>query len=68
MIESIIAEAQRAKILRAGQPNLLAAILLGAVVQPIVLATLGSPGALDLLGDRDHDPTIEAAALAAVRA
>lgn len=66
VIESIIIEAQSAGVVRDGQTNLLAAILLGAVQQPVVLATLGRPGALDLLGDRGYDVIITEAALAAV--
>jgi AcrR family transcriptional regulator len=66
VIESIIAEAQAAGVVRGGQSNLLAAILLGAVQQPVVLATLGRPGALDLLGDRGYDVIITEAALAAI--
>jgi AcrR family transcriptional regulator len=66
VIESIIAEAQAAGVVRGGQSNLLAAILLGAVQQPVVLATLGRPGALDLLGDRGYDVIITEVALAAI--
>jgi AcrR family transcriptional regulator len=66
VIESIIVEAQAAGVVREGQGNLLAAILLGAVQQPVVLATLGRPGALNLLGDRSYDAIITEAALAAV--
>jgi AcrR family transcriptional regulator len=66
VIESIIIEAQSAGVVRDGQTNLLAAILLGVVQQPVVLATLGRPGALDLLGDRGYDVIITEAALAAV--
>jgi AcrR family transcriptional regulator len=67
VIESMIKEAQAAGFVRDGQSNLLAAILLGAVQQPVVLATLGRPGALDLLSDRDYDAIITEAALGAVR-
>jgi AcrR family transcriptional regulator len=67
VIESMIKEAQAAGVVRDGQSNLLAAILLGAVQQPVVLATLGRPGALDLLRDRGYDATITEAALGAVR-
>jgi AcrR family transcriptional regulator len=66
VIESIIVEAQSAGVVRDGQSNLLAAIVLGAVQQPVVLATLGRPGALDLLGDRSYDVIITEAALAAL--
>jgi len=68
VIESIVARAQQDMTLRPGQSNLLAAILLGVVLQPIVLATLGSQGALDLLDTHEHDLIIEAAALAAISA
>jgi len=68
VIESIVIEAQRAGRVRAGQSNLLASILLGTVLQPVVLATLGAPGALDLLGDLGLDEVIEQAALAALGA
>lgn len=66
VIESIVVEAQRAGAVRDGQANLLAAIFTGAVLQPIVLATLSRPGALDLLGDERHDQVIETSALAAI--
>jgi AcrR family transcriptional regulator len=66
IIESIVAEAQTAGAVRDGQTNLLAAILLGVVVQPVVLATLGRQGALDLLTDPTLDVIITQAALAAV--
>jgi AcrR family transcriptional regulator len=67
IIERIIAAGQREDALRDGQPNLLAAILLGCVLRPIHLASLAATGALDLLTDTRHDSTIEDAALAAVR-
>ena len=66
VIESIIAEAQTAGVVRDGQTNLLAAILLGIVLQPVVLATLGRPKALNLLTDPSYDVIITQAALAAV--
>jgi len=66
IIESIVAEAQKAGFVRDGQTNLLAAILLGVVLQPVVLATLGRPGALNLLTDPSYDLTITQAALAAI--
>jgi AcrR family transcriptional regulator len=66
VVESIIIEGQRAKVVRSGQTNLLAAIFLGATLQPIVLATLARPGAFNLIGERKHDAVIEQSALAAV--
>jgi AcrR family transcriptional regulator len=50
-----------------GQPNLLAAIFLGCVLRPIIVASLSAPGALDLIGDTRHDRVIEDAAIAALR-
>jgi AcrR family transcriptional regulator len=68
VIESVVVEAQHAGVVRDGQTNLLAAIFTGAVLQPIVLATLGRPGALDLISDERHDQVIETSALAAIGA
>jgi len=67
VIESIIVEAQAAGVVRDGQSNLLAAILLGAALQPVVLATLSRPGAFDLLGSSSYDAIITEAAIAAIR-
>jgi len=53
--------------LRTGQANLLAAIFLGCVLRPIILASLAAPGALDLIAESKHDRVIEDAALAALR-
>jgi len=66
IIESIIAEAQTAGVVRDGQTNRLAAILLGIVLHPVILATLARPSALDLLTDPSYDVIITQAALAAV--
>ena len=67
ILERVIAAGQRGGEIRAGQPNLLAAIFLGAVLQPIVLANLAAPGAFDLIGGVQHDRVIEEAAVAALR-
>ena len=67
VVERIVVEAQDAGVVRAGRTNLLASILVGVALQPVVLATLSRPGAFDLLGEREHDEVIVAAALAAVR-
>jgi AcrR family transcriptional regulator len=67
ILERVIATGQHGLELRAGQPNLLAAIFLGCILQPIVLATLAAPGAMDLMGVTKHDQVIEDAALAALR-
>ena len=66
-LERVIAAGQRRRELRAGQPNLLAAIFLGCVLRPIILASLAAPGALDLMNETKHDRVIETAALAALR-
>lgn len=67
IIERVIAAGQRKHELRAGQPNLLAAIFLGCVLQPIVLTGLAAPGAMVLIGETKHDQVIEDAAVAALR-
>jgi AcrR family transcriptional regulator len=67
IVERIIAAGQQQLELRAGQPNLLAAIFLGCVLHPIQLDTLAAPGALDLITETWHDQVIEQAAIAALR-
>jgi AcrR family transcriptional regulator len=66
LVERVIATGQRKRELRAGQPNLLAAIFLGCVLRPIIVASLSAPGALDLIRETRHDQVIEDAALAAL--
>lgn len=66
MLERLMVEGQRDGSVRAGQPNLLAAMFLGCLVRPLLVAEYADPGALDLLRTTDHDRTIVAAALAAV--
>jgi AcrR family transcriptional regulator len=66
-LERVIAAGQRRRELRSGQANLLAAIFLGCVLRPIILASLAAPGALNLLAETKHDRVIEDAALAALR-
>jgi AcrR family transcriptional regulator len=67
ILERIIVAGQRRRELRAGQPNLLAAIFLGCVLRPVQLTTLAAPGALDLSVASRHDQVIEDAAVAALR-
>jgi len=67
ILEHVIAAGQHRRELRAGQPNLLAAIFLGCILRPIILANLAAPGALDLIGETQHDQVIEDAAIAALR-
>jgi AcrR family transcriptional regulator len=68
ILEGVITAGQHGQELRAGQPNLLAAIFLGCVLRPIILASLATPGALNLIAESKHDQVIEDAALAALRA
>jgi hypothetical protein len=67
ILEAVIAAGQRKRELRTGQPNLLAAIFLGCILRPIIVAGLAAPGALNLIGESKHDRVIEDAAIAAVR-
>jgi len=66
VLEQIIAAGQREGTLREGQPNLLAAILMGCMLRPIIVSQLADPGALDVLHEQRHDQVIIEAALAAV--
>jgi AcrR family transcriptional regulator len=66
ILEHVIEVGQRERALRAGQPNLLAAIFLGCLLQPIILANLAAPGAMVLLDETKHDRVIEDAAFAAL--
>ena len=68
LIERMVRAWQPTGTIRAGQPNLLAAILLGCVLRPIIVSQLAQPGALDLLHDHQHDQVISDAAWAALRA
>ena len=67
ILEHVIVAGQVEQEFRAGQPNLLAAIFLGCLLQPIVLTNLAAPGAMVLIGDTKHDQVIEDAAIAALR-
>lgn len=66
VVAQMIADGQRQGALRSGKPNLLAAILLGCVLRPIIVAQLAQPGALNLLHDTEHDAVIADAACAAL--
>jgi AcrR family transcriptional regulator len=66
ILEQVIAAGQHRRKLRTGQPNLLAAIFLGCILQPITLANLAAPGAMVLIGETKHDQVIEDAAIAAL--
>ena len=63
----VIAAGQHSGELRAGQPTLLAAIFLGCILRPIIVASFAAPGTLDLLGESEHDQVIEDAAVAALK-
>jgi AcrR family transcriptional regulator len=67
ILEQVIVAGQVEQELRAGQPNLLAAIFMGCMLQPIVLTNLAAPGAMILIGETKHDQVIEDAAIAALR-
>lgn len=67
ILEHVIAAGQRERLIRDGQPNLLAAVFLGCVLRPIIVATFAAPGALNLAVESDHDRVIEDAAIAALR-
>jgi AcrR family transcriptional regulator len=66
ILERVISAGQRRHEIRDGQPNLLAAIFLGCVLRPIIVAKLAAPGALNLAVESDHDRVIEDAAIAAL--
>ncbi|MCU1481913.1 MAG: hypothetical protein JWQ19_2699 [Subtercola sp.] len=66
IIEAVIRRAQVSGGAREGQPNLLAAVFMGALLRPFLLAELAAPGAFDLLAERKHDSVIEEAAVATV--
>ncbi|WP_283137090.1 TetR/AcrR family transcriptional regulator [Rhizohabitans arisaemae] len=67
IVEGLITDGQRAGVIRDGRPNLLAAILMGCVLRPIIVSVMSRQDALDLLHDTEHDRIIEEAAIAAVR-
>jgi len=65
-VETLIVEGQRSGVVREGDPRILASVFLGCILRPI-LASLAPPGfAPDLLRNREHDETIEEAAIASV--
>jgi AcrR family transcriptional regulator len=55
LIEELIIAGQQVGAIRQGQPNLLAAMLLGSILRPIIVAQLAQPGALDLSSPDKHD-------------
>jgi AcrR family transcriptional regulator len=67
ILTRVIAAGQDRGELRAGPPKLLAAIFLGCILRPIIVATLAAPGTLDLLGEAENDHVIEDAAVAALK-
>jgi hypothetical protein len=66
IVERVIEEGQIEGILRKGKPNLIAAILLGCVLRPIIVSIGSAPGALDLLNETEHDQLIIDAAWRAI--
>jgi AcrR family transcriptional regulator len=66
LIEGLIREGQAEGLIRDGATNLLAAIFLGCILRPLIVAQLAEPGALDLLHATQHDAVIAEAAWAAL--
>jgi AcrR family transcriptional regulator len=66
ILAAVIAAGQERGEVRAGTPKLLAAIFIGCILRPIIVASLAAPGSLDLLGETEHDQVIEDAAVAAL--
>jgi AcrR family transcriptional regulator len=64
-VEAVLIAGQSVGSVRAGQPNVLAAIFLGALLRPIQLTTLAASGSLDLPAGA-HDAVIEDAAVASL--
>jgi AcrR family transcriptional regulator len=68
VVEGIIRAGQQAGQVRDGQPNVLAAMVFGCILWPIIVSLTADPGALDLLGSTAQDELIVAAAWAAIAA
>lgn len=66
LLAGVIRRGQHHGVIRPGSPLLLAAIVLGCMLRPIIVAQLADPGALDLLHDVQHDAVIAEAAWRAV--
>lgn len=66
VITGLMEEGQRQGNIRAGLPILLAAIFLGCLLRPIIVARSEAQHGLDLLHDPLHEPVIADAAWAAV--
>ena len=58
IVEHLIEQGQTAHVIRQGKRNLLAAIFLGCVLRPIIVAEGADPGVLDLLSEPQHDQVI----------
>lgn len=67
IIERMVIAWQQTGSVRTGQANLLAAVLLGCILRPIIVSQLAQLGALDLLGEHKHDEVIADMAWAALR-
>ena len=66
VVERLIEQGQAANLICEGKRNLLAAIFLGCVLRPIIVAEGSDPGALDLLHETQHDAIIADAAWNAI--
>jgi AcrR family transcriptional regulator len=58
VVERIVHKGQDEASIRPGQPNLVAAIFLGCVLRPIIVAKTSDPGALELLTHTEYDQII----------
>jgi AcrR family transcriptional regulator len=63
-VETVIREGQATGVIRPGQPRLLATMFFGALLRPMLVAEVTAPGSFEIHQHTEHDPTIEAVALA----
>jgi len=67
IVERLIEQGQAVHLIREGRRNLLAAIFLGCVLRPVIVAEGSDPGALDLIHETQHDVIIADAAWHAIK-
>lgn len=67
IVEGVIKEGQKQHLIRPGRSDLLAAIFLGCVLQPITFSRTDGFGGFDLMQGTGNDETIKEAAWAALR-
>jgi AcrR family transcriptional regulator len=68
VLAAVMQRGQTEGVIRPGAPLLLAAIVFGCILRPIIVAQLADPGALDLLHETHHDAVIAEAAWRAIAA